>query len=202
MRERTGDKALTDAAGAGDQYVEFLFDPGERRERGDELGIVEAASEDEDRRVLIDLAAQTQAPLTRWMDESQLLEVASEIGLHIRYWHVMDNGRDSVDLLRRLFEHYEKRLNYVTVKNHLRGDDFSLLDRSGLMERAQELNAPIISIRRLSEGAINKIDAHSTSFWAAARTDTKEAGALGILERQRVRTWLKSAYEELDRIQP
>ena len=35
------------------------------------------------------------------MDESQLLEkVAPELGLHIRYWHVMDSGKDSVDLLK------------------------------------------------------------------------------------------------------
>ncbi len=42
--------------------------------------IVEAASEQPERRVLVDLAAQTQDPLTRWMDESQLLEVAPELG--------------------------------------------------------------------------------------------------------------------------
>src|SRR5580698_5138880 len=38
--------------------------------------IVESATEHPDRRVLVDLAAQTQEPLTKWMDESQLLEVA------------------------------------------------------------------------------------------------------------------------------
>ncbi len=164
--------------------------------------IVEAAAEDPERRVLIDLAAQTQAPLARWMDESQLLEVAPEIGLNIRYWHVMDNGRDAVDLLQRLFDRYEQRLNYVIVKNQLRGEEFEILERSGLIERAGELKAQVITIRRLSEGAMTKIDAHSSSFWAATQTDKKEAGALGILERQRVRSWLRDAYVELDRIQP
>src|SRR5215510_286386 len=33
--------------------------------------IIEAATEQPERRVLIDLAAQTQAPLTKWMEESQ-----------------------------------------------------------------------------------------------------------------------------------
>ncbi|MFL6548731.1 MAG: mobilization protein [Povalibacter sp.] len=164
--------------------------------------IVEAAAEQPDRRVLIDLAAQTQAPLTSWMDDSQLLEVAPELGLHIRYWHVMDNGRDAVDLLRRLFDRYERRLNYVLVQNQLRGDDFDILNRSGLLDRANELKAEVISIKRLSEGAMNKIDAHSSSFWAATQTEHKDASSLGILERQRVRSWLKGAYAELERIQP
>ena len=164
--------------------------------------IIEAAAESPERRILIDLAAQTQAPLTKWMEESQLLEVAPELDLNIRYWHVMDNGRDAVDLLQRLFDRYESRMNYVIVKNQLRGDDFDILQRSGLLERAEALGAQIVTIKRLYEGAMTKIDAHSSSFWAATQTDSKDATGLGILERQRVRFWLKNAYEELDRIQP
>src|ERR1700753_296422 len=38
--------------------------------------VVEAASEQPERRVLVDLAAQTPDPLPKWMGESQLLEVA------------------------------------------------------------------------------------------------------------------------------
>jgi CO dehydrogenase nickel-insertion accessory protein CooC1 len=43
--------------------------------------IVEAAAENPERRILVDLAAQTQEKLTQWMDDSQLLEVAPELGL-------------------------------------------------------------------------------------------------------------------------
>ncbi len=71
------------------------------------------------------------------MDESQLLAVAPELGLDIRYWHVMDSGQDSVDLLRRLLDQYEQRLKYVIVQNQLRSDDFAILKSSGLQERAQ-----------------------------------------------------------------
>ena len=46
--------------------------------------IVEAATEQPDRRILVDLAAQTQQSLTSWMDESQLLELAPELGLQDR----------------------------------------------------------------------------------------------------------------------
>src|SRR6266849_6819211 len=74
--------------------------------------IVESASEQPERRVLVELAAQTQEPLTRWMDESKLLEVAPELGLQIRYWHVIDSGKDSVDLLKLLLDRYEQRLTY------------------------------------------------------------------------------------------
>ncbi len=164
--------------------------------------IVEAAMENRERRILVDLAAQTQEPLTRWMDESQLLSLAPELGLDIRYWHVMDNGRDSVDLLKRLFDQYEGRLHYVIVQNQLRGDDFEILKTSGLLERAQTLNASVMAIKRLQEASMTKIDAGSNSFWTATQPEDKGGMKLGILERQRVRSWLKSAYEALSHVNP
>jgi hypothetical protein len=164
--------------------------------------IVEAAMEHRERRILVDLAAQTQEPLTRWMDESQLLSLAPELGLDIRYWHVMDNGRDSVDLLKRLFDQYEGRLHYVIVQNQLRGDDFEILKASGLLERAQTLNARVIAIKRLQESSMTRIDAGSNSFWTATQPEDQGGMKLGILERQRVRSWLKSAYEALSQVNP
>ena len=164
--------------------------------------IVEAAMENRERRILVDLAAQTQEPLTRWMDESQLLSLAPELDLDIRYWHVMDNGRDSVDLLKRLFDQYEGRLHYVIVQNQLRGDDFDILKTSGLLERAQTLNASVIAIKRLQESSMTKIDAGSNSFWTATQPEDQGGMKLGILERQRVRAWLKNAYEALSHVNP
>jgi hypothetical protein len=75
--------------------------------------IIEAAIDEPDKRILVDLAAQTHEPLVRWMDESGVLELVAESDLKLNYWHVMDSGRDSVDLLARLFDRFEGRLNYV-----------------------------------------------------------------------------------------
>jgi hypothetical protein len=164
--------------------------------------IVESASEQPERRVLVDLAAQTQEPLTRWMDESQLLEVAPELGLQVRYWHVMDSGKDSVDLLKLLLDRYEQRLTYVLVQNQLRGEQFDVLKSSGQLERTLALGAKVVVIKRLQEAAMTKIDAGSTSFWAATQPKDQGGAPFGILERQRVRTWLKNAYEAIGQVEP
>ena len=163
--------------------------------------IVEAATENSERRILVDLAAQTQKSLTNWMDESQLLGVAPELGLSIRYWHVMDNGKDSVDLLQRLLDKYGPRLRYVLVQNQLRGEDFSILRHSGQLERAQGWGADVMTLARVQESTLTRIDAASTSFWAATQPDDKST-RLGVLERQRLRTWLKNAYDEIARVNP
>ncbi|MBT9540903.1 hypothetical protein [Thiobacillus sp.] len=161
-----------------------------------EAAIAEPAVDGTQRCILVDLAAQTQDALTQWMDDSGVLELAGEMGLVLSYWHVMDSGRDPVDLLKKLLDRFGARLNYVLVQNHIRGDNFDLLEASGEKQRALDLNARVINIKRLHEAAMIKIDGHSSSFWSATqRTDDH---ALGILERQRVKLWLKSAYSEID----
>jgi len=160
--------------------------------------IVDAATLDFDRAVLVDLAAQTQESLTRWIEDSDLLGLAEELGLGIRYWHVMDSGRDSVDLLRVLLDRFGDKLNYVLVLNQVRGDDFGILKQSGLLPRAQELGAKVVTLKRLHETSMVKIDASNSSFWAATQCGIEHE--LGLLERQRVKMWLKSAYHELDQV--
>jgi cellulose biosynthesis protein BcsQ len=97
--------------------------------------IVESALESMDKRVLVDLAAQTHDSLVKWMDESGVLEMAGDQGIDINYWHVMDSGKDSVDLLKKLFDRFGSRLNYVIVLNQLRGETFDIFDKSGEKER-------------------------------------------------------------------
>ena len=162
--------------------------------------VVEAAIEDGNRRILVDLAAQTHQPLVKWMEESGMLELAREFGIGVRYWHVMDSGKDSVDLLGRLLDRFGAQLDYTLVLNQLRGDDFEIFETSGQKERALALGAKIATLPRLHDAAMTRIDARSTSFWAAAHSGDKELTGLGLLERQRVRVWLAKAYAELERL--
>jgi hypothetical protein len=160
--------------------------------------IVEAAVAEPERRILVDLAAQTHEPLVKWMDESGVLDLAEELEFAIYYWHVMDAGRDSVDLLKRLLDRFGPRLRYVLVLNQLRGDDFSILQESGEQTRALELGARVVSLRHLHDAVMTKIDATSSSFWAATNHADKETTGLGIMDRQRVKTWLRGAYQQIE----
>jgi hypothetical protein len=137
--------------------------------------IVEAAVERPERRVLVDLAAQTHDPLVKWMDDSGFLNLADEMGLAVTYWHVMDAGKDSVDLLRRLLDRFGTGMRYVIVRNQVRGNDFGVLEQSGEQSRALGLGARIVSVKKLHEAAINKIDAASSSFWNAKNPDGNAA---------------------------
>ena len=161
--------------------------------------IIEAAIAQPERRLLVDLAAQTHDPLVKWMDESGVLEMAGDSGFSITYWHVMDSGRDSVDLLKKLLDRFGARLGYVLVRNQMRGDDFSLLERSGEQDRAEALGARTVSIKHLSDAIIQKIDASSSSFWAAQHDTEKSRTGLGLMDRQRLKMWLRDANQQIEK---
>jgi hypothetical protein len=161
------------------------------------VSVFETAPEGEFPRVIVDMAAQTAAPLAHWIKESELLPLLADMGITVNFWHVADAGKDSVDLLGRLLMTYGSGPNYVVVKNQGRGTDFSQLESSGALDEALNLGAKVISLGQLHEASMRKIDRQNASFWAAIHHKS-DADALGLLERQRVKLWLKRSYDTLD----
>jgi hypothetical protein len=163
--------------------------------------IIESGVEEPERRILVDLAAQTHQFLVQWIEDSGVLDVTGDLGLSLNYWHVMDSGQDSVDLLRQLLDQFGERLKLVIVLNEVRGDHFDILEASGQLDRAKTLGARVISIPRLQDSTMQKIDGHSLSFWAAMNNADKPNTGLGLLERQRIKVWLKKAYGQIDQVE-
>jgi len=146
--------------------------------------------------IIVDLAAQTAAPMACWIQESDLFAVMADMGVKVNFWHVADAGKDSVDLLGSLIDTYGAGPNYVIVKNLGRGSDFSQLENSDALKKALEFGAQVVSLGQLQESSMRKIDRQDASFWAAVN-QTSGPDALGLLERQRAKHWLKKTYETL-----
>ena len=147
--------------------------------------------------VIVDLAAQTAAPLTRWIKDSDLFNVMADMGVTVNCWHIADAGKDSVDLLNNLVNTFGHETNYVVVKNQGRGTDFSQLEESEALKKAIQFGARVITLGQLQETSMQKIDRQNASFWAALNQHSGTDG-LGLLERQRVKSWLKKTYETFD----
>jgi hypothetical protein len=147
--------------------------------------------------VIVDLAAQTLAPLSRWIKESDLFAVFAELGVQVNFWHVLDDGKDSTDLLGVLVDTLGDKPNYIVVQNYGRGSDFALLLGSQALAKAALQCTQVIALPRLHEASMRKIDAQNTSFWKAAN-DRESPSSLGLLERQRVKNWLATAYAAFD----
>jgi len=162
-------------------------------------GFDESADQGRQGSVIVDLAAQTADPLARWIKDSDLLALMLEIGVTVNLWHVADAGQESVDLFERLTTTYGENANYIVVKNMLRGRDFSQLEGSPAFKAALAHGADVISLGLLQETCMRKIDRLNASF-AAALVKRSDPDALGMLERQRLRTWLSAAYAEFGQL--
>jgi hypothetical protein len=154
-----------------------------------------------DNDIIVDLPAQASSVLDRWIAESGLVELGDDIGIILVLWHVMDDGTDSLQLLERTLNTYGGGPEYVLVRNHGRGSDFSLFNESETKVLAEAVGASIIDLPGLHAGAMRKIDRVGASLWAATNNKDEAIGpTLGLLERQRVKVWLNKVYAELDRV--
>jgi hypothetical protein len=153
-----------------------------------------------DRRVLVDLPAQSERPLATWIAEAGVLDLARESGVKVVFWHVMDDGKDALFTLHRLLARYEAAAHYAIVKNLGRGKDFSLFDRSPERTTAQTLGAAVLELPELHAAAMQKIDRFDASFWAAASNPAFGNDAFTRMDRQRIKVWLQAAYDQLARL--
>jgi hypothetical protein len=186
----------------GDYTAPVVVDSFESLDRivnGFEEGAAEGAAGTRPGSVIVDLAAQTAAPLTKWIKDSDLLSLLAQLGVAVNFWHVCDAGKDSVDLLDRLINTYGAGPNYIVVRNHGRGSEFTLLDSSAALTKARALGATVVDLEQLHEASMRKIDRSNASFWFAVN-HRSSPDALGMLERQRVKMWLKTSYDTLDRL--
>jgi hypothetical protein len=67
------------------------------------------------------------------------------------------------------------------------------------MERALNMGARVVTLAQLHEASMRKIDRQNASFWAAINNQS-DVDNLGMLERQRVKNWLKRSYESFDQL--
>jgi hypothetical protein len=162
--------------------------------------ILALASEDQGRRILVDLPAQSDRPLGAWLAEGGVIELAAESGVGLVFWHVIDDGKDAITTLDRLFARHGERVGYCIVKNQGRGKDFSLFENSSARATAQRLGAAVIELPELYAPAMQKIDRLDASFWSAINGTQNGLDAFTRMDRQRVKVWITSAYEQLAKL--
>jgi hypothetical protein len=168
--------------------------------RFDSADEILALATDDDRRVLVDLPAQSDRALSAWLAEAGVLELCQESGVPVVFWHVMDDGKDAVVTLDRLLSRHGAAARYCIVKNLGRGKDFSLFDRSATRTSAEALGATILELPELNGAAMQKIDRFDASFWAAVNNPSLGDSAFTRMDRQRVKIWLQASFDQLARV--
>ncbi|HEC52146.1 hypothetical protein LCGC14_0180020 [marine sediment metagenome] len=158
--------------------------------------IVEIATDEEQKQLLIDLPSQSQRFLDRWLEDSGVLEMCDELGLKTVFWYVVDGGRDSISLLEEFQQKYGGVMPFVVVKNHGRGNDFSDIDAVLAKGRAARLLG-VVDIPELHTATLHRIDKLSLGFWSAINVKSSNGAHLSLMERQRTKVWLRKAFDSI-----
>lgn len=164
--------------------------------------IIEAATA-QPQQVLIDLPAQSQKFLDRWIDDNATLELCAEMNISILFWYVVDDGPDSAQLLTRFLAQYGERLNVVVVKNKGCGKKFDAIDAIPLGNKDSSSPNFIqhkIEISALHSATLHKIDRFNLNFWSAANVKNNSYSSLGLMERQRTKVWLRKSFTAVDEV--
>jgi hypothetical protein len=148
-----------------------------------------------ERRVLVDLPAQSARSLQAWFSSANVLDFAREMGIGLTFWHVTDGGFASTGEILRALEMLGGQAHHVVVKNYGRSKDFSVFDESDAKKKLDELSGRVVEIPELDAATMHRIDRLGLSFWAAAEVADGET-ALRVLERRRVKMWLATCYAQ------
>jgi hypothetical protein len=155
---------------------------------------------DADQRVIVDLPAQSDRLVAAWLGEAGVLDLARESNVDVVFWHVMDDGKDSVATLGRLLERYGSKARTVIVENLGRGREFSMFDHSPVRAAATAAGAVTIQLPELYAPAMRKIDRSDGSFWAAIHNADFAPDLFTRMDRQRIKAWMQACYDQLARL--
>lgn len=161
--------------------------------------IMELALE-EDRNLLIDLPAQSERFLDRWLEENGVIQMCEEMGIRLVYWYAVDSGPDSVNLLANFLKKYDGKFSTCVAKNQGRGSDFTNIEAIPQVAGTQFSAKPVqqFYIPALHTSTMQKIEKYGLSFWAASNLKDNNVDHLSLMERQRSRVWVNKNYQTLD----
>jgi hypothetical protein len=205
LAQRFIDRSIPFAAIDGDQSSGALLRYYRDYTQAIDLATVEGADQimdralGADRRVLVDLPAQSVRSLAHWFAGANVFEFARETGVRLSFWHICDGGFASVSEIERALQLFKSDVQHFVVRNFGRSKDFSQFDQSEAKRLLNELSGKVIDLPELEASAMYAIDRSGLSFWAASQRADGEA-ALKPLERQRVRLWLERCYKEFDSV--
>jgi hypothetical protein len=147
---------------------------------------------------LVNLPAQSFLAVKQWIEANSLLDLAQEVGVIFWFFWVTDGGYDSLNLLQKTLHTYQDSIRYVVLLNEGKNDDWAAFyDDDELQGLLQKNNATVITFPKLIGSVCkNKMDADSLTFG-----EVLEHGNFGIIDRQRIKNYLKKSYETFKKIE-
>ncbi len=140
--------------------------------------------------VICNLPAQVLPALDIWIEQNNLIELATETDVQMRIFHVASPSFESRKLLSHSLNLFGDHIPYVLVKNLAMPGRWEQFEDEALIELIDAYDLTVIEFPKLI-GNFEKefMDAQSMSYGEALQHP-----ALGPISRQRIKGFLRKAY--------
>jgi CobQ/CobB/MinD/ParA nucleotide binding domain len=168
-----------------------FLDLGNRRELDGIFTALEKAN-----LVVMDCRAASTDLFIDYFAEIDLGAVLTAMGATLTLVMPVNHEADSVDQIQRLTDQFGKQCSYVVVRNAAHSDSFALFESSEVRVQLKEkLGGREISMSRLQDWLVEALNAENLAITAAIKHP-----AFSLLDRQRLQTWQRKLYTEIESV--
>jgi hypothetical protein len=144
--------------------------------------------------VVMDCRAASTDLFIDFFTEINLSLVLSELGAALTLVMPVNHESDSVDQIQRLADQFGRKCSYVVVRNASHSDSFALFESSEVQAQLKDkLGGREISMTRLQDWLVESLNAENLTITLAVKQP-----AFSLLDRQRLLTWQRKLYAEID----
>ncbi|AKG24525.1 hypothetical protein IJ00_08465 [Calothrix sp. 336/3] len=144
-----------------------------------------------DKSVLVNLPAQVYGNVTNWIQRNDLVNLGKDNSISFIKWFVATGGVDSVNFFLKSLDDFGNDITHVFVKNYGLCDNWEYVETMPeFIDAARKYNFYVIDFPKFPFWERNTIDRLAITF-----TDAVSCPELKIVSKQRVRNFLKFAYQ-------
>jgi cellulose biosynthesis protein BcsQ len=146
--------------------------------------------------VVMDCRAASTDLFIDYFAEIDLPTVLSAMGATLTLIMPVNHESDSVDQVQRLADQFGKKCNYVVVRNAAHSDSFALFESSEVRAQLKDkFGGREIEMSRLHDWLVEALNAENLTITAATKHST-----FSLLDRQRLQTWQRKLYTEIESV--
>jgi cellulose biosynthesis protein BcsQ len=146
--------------------------------------------------VVMDCRAASTDLFIDYFTEIDLPAVLSAMGATLTLVLPVNHESDSVDQIQRLADQFGKKCGYVVVRNAVHSESFALFESSEVRAQIKDkLGGREISMTRLQDWLVESLNAENLTITAAIKHP-----AFSLLDRQRLQTWQRKLYTEIESV--
>jgi CobQ/CobB/MinD/ParA nucleotide binding domain len=143
--------------------------------------------------IVVDCRAASTDTFFNYFDEIDLSPMLKTLSAMLTLIIPINQEADSIDQLNRAADKLKNTCSYVVLKNSVHSSDFKVFDQTVVSKRLKDIGAKEITMNKLQPWLVEELSLKNLTITRAI-----SEGHLHLLDRQRLQTWQRKFYSEIE----